>query len=128
MHKRIAALALAALLITNMYGCVLLAGTAGGAGTAVWLSDKLTEQVNVPYERAINAARLGLRSLKLEITKESKSTDVAQFLAKYTDGKQIWVDVRPITQHSSKIEVRVGRLSPDKAAADKIMRQIKRYL
>jgi len=128
MVKRIGVLVFTGLLITNLYGCVLLAGAAGGAGTAVWIGDKLSEQVNVSYDRAINAARSALRSLKLEITKESKGTDVAQFLAKYTDGKQIWIDIRPITENSSKVDVRVGRLSPDKAAADKIMRQIKRYL
>jgi len=126
--RKIIIVIFAGLLISNIYGCVLLAGAAGGAGTAVWLSDKLSEQVNVPYGRAIEAARKGLRTLNLIIDKETKNKDVTQFLAKYTDGKQVWVDVRPITEQSTKIEVRVGAVHPDKEAADKIMKQIMRYM
>jgi hypothetical protein len=128
MMKRIIVLVFAGFLISNIYGCIFVAGAAGGAGTAVWLSDKLTEQVNVSYDRAADAASKGLRSLKLKIDKETRNKDVTQFMAKYTDGKQVWVDVRPVTESSSKVEVRVGVVHPDKAAADKIMKQIMRYM
>jgi uncharacterized protein YebE (UPF0316 family) len=126
--KKIIIFVFVAFLISNIYGCLFVAGAAGGVGTAVWLGDKLTEQVNVPYDRAVNAARKGLRSLRLAIDKETKNKDVTQFLAKYTDGKQIWVDIRPVTEASSKVEVRVGVVHPDKEAADKIIKQIMRYM
>lgn len=126
--KRILAVFIGLVLMVNIYGCIaLLAGTAGGAGTAVWLSGKLTQQVNAPYERSISAAKSAMNSLKLEITKETKSDDITQINGKYTDGREIWIDVRPVTEASSRIDVRVGAAG-DKAAANKILKRIVSYL
>jgi len=117
------------LLLMNAYGCIaLLAGAAGGAGTTVWLSEKLTQEVNVPFDRAVKAAKVALRSLKLEVTKETIEQNVAQIMSKYSDGKTIWIDIHRITNSSSRIEVRVGAISGDKEAADKILKRITRYL
>jgi hypothetical protein len=116
-------------LMVNLCGCfALVAGAAGGAGTAVWLSGKLTQEVNAPFEKAVQAVKSGLQSLKLEVTKETVESDVAQIMARYSDAKTIWVDVRRITAAGSKIEVRVGAVNPDKAAADKIIKAITRNL
>lgn len=116
-------------LMANLCGCfALVAGAAGGAGTAVWLSGKLTQEVNAPFEKAVQAVKSGLQSLKLEVTKETVESDVAQIKARYNDAKTIWVDVRRITATGSKIEVRVGAVNPDKAAADKIIKAIMRNL
>lgn len=129
MKKRIALLIAAAVFLANIYGCVaLLAGAAGGAGTAVWLGGKLSQEVNTPFERTVKATKLALQSLKLEITKETTGQNIAQIMSKYSDGKTIWVDIRRITEASSKIEVRVGAVSGDKAAADRILKRIERYL
>lgn len=128
MKKIIAVLAIV-LLLFNTCGCVaLIAGAAGGGGTAVWLSGKLTQEVNAPYERTIKATELALKSLRLEITKKTMEKNVTQIMSKYTDGRTIWIDVRAITPGSSKIEVRVGAVPSDKAAADKILKRVLRYL
>ena len=114
--------------LVNTVGCVaIMAGTAGGAGTAVWLSGKLTQEVHVSREKAVKAARSALKSLKLEITKETKTEEVTQIKSNYTDGREIWIDIRPMTESSTKIEVRVGAIG-DKAAADKILKKIASYL
>lgn len=129
MIKKIFILILTGLLLVNSYGCIpLLVGTAAGAGTAVWLSGKLTQEFHTGYERTINAAEAALRSLKLEVTKESKEANVTQLRSKYSDGKAIWIDVRKITEESTKVEVRVGGVSPDKAASNKILKRIQSYL
>jgi hypothetical protein len=49
-------------------------------------------------------------------------------MSKYSDGKTIWIDIHRITEASSKIEVRVGAVSGNKEAADKILKKIIRYL
>lgn len=129
MLKRIAVVILGVAFLINVYGCVaLVAGGAGGAGTAVWLSGKLTQEVNAPFERTISAAKSAMASLKLEITKETVEENVAQVMGKYTDGKTVWIDVRRITEESSKIEVRVGAVTPDKKAADRILKRMQTYL
>ena len=129
MIKRVVVLMLTGLLLMNIYGCVaLLAGAAGGVGTAVWLSEKLTQEVNAPFDRTVKAAKSALKSFKLEVTKETSEKNVAQIMSKYSDGKTIWIDIHRITESSSKIEVRVGAVSSDKRAADKILKRIIRYL
>ena len=129
MFKRITLFVFSGLLLLNIYGCVaLLAGAVAGTGTAVWLSGKLTREFNASYERTINAAEKALRSLKLKVTKEAKEANVTQLKSKYSDGREVWIDIRKVTENSTKVEVRVGAVSPDKAAADKILKRIQRYL
>jgi len=129
MFKQIAVFIVLGLLLANICGCVaLLAGAAGGVGTAAWLSEKMSQEVNAPFERTIKATESALKSLRLKVSKETVEQDVAQIMSKYTDGKTIWIDIRRITEASSKIEVRVGGVKSDKEAADKILKKILRYL
>lgn len=123
-----AAVLLILLLSAFAGGCVpLLAGAAGGAGTAAWLSGKLSQEVNASYENAVRAADSGLKSLRLEALKQTATDSITQIRSKYTDGKEIWIDVRRVTESLSRIEVRVGVLG-DKEAAGKILERINRYL
>jgi len=129
MLKKIAVFVFAGLLLLNIYGCVaLLAGAAGGVGTKVWLSGKLSQEFQAPYDRAVTGAKKGLQSLDLDIIKETKEADVAQFKSVYSDGREIWVDVRKLTENSSKVEIRVGGVKADKEAAEKILKAIGRYI
>ena len=129
MFKRFAVLVVSGLLLVNIYGCfALFAGAAGGAGTAVWLSGKLTQEFNAPYDRTIEATNAALKSLNLEVTKQSKEEKITQIKSVYTDGKEIWIDIRKITDNSTKVEVRVGAISPDKDASGKILKTIEKYI
>lgn len=129
MFKKILTWFFLGVLLLNMYGCfALFVGAAAGTGTAVWLSGKLTQEFNASNERTINAAKKALRSLKLVITKEEKEINIARLRSKYTDGREVWIDIRKVTENSTKVEVRVGAVSPDKAAADKILKKMQRYL
>ena len=126
--KRLANFFIAAIFLLNVGGCaLLLAGTAGGAGTAVWLSGKLSQEVSASYEQTIAATKSGLKDLKLDVNKETKSSEVDQIKSTYTDGREVWIDIRPVTSSSTKIEVRVGAVG-DKAAADTILKQIRKHL
>ena len=128
MRIKIGVLIFSGLLLVNIYGCfAVVAGTAGGAGTAAWLSGKLTQQVNYSYEHTIASVKSALRSLNLDINKEARADEVTQIRSEYTDGKKIWIDIRRITEQSSQIEIRVGAL-PDREAADKILKRIQSRL
>jgi hypothetical protein len=127
--KKIILLSVMGLFLVSMCGCLaILAGGAAGAGTAFWTSDKLTQQFDTTYDRAVNAAGKALKSLNLEIAKQTNEAEVTQFRSKYTDGKEIWIDVRKITDNSTKVEVRVGVVKPNKEAATKILKRIENYL
>ncbi|MFH1317647.1 MAG: DUF3568 family protein [Candidatus Omnitrophota bacterium] len=109
-------------------GCIaVLAGAAGGAGTATWLSGKLVQEVAVSFDKVIAATELGLEALDLDITKKTVKGDVAQIMAEYSDGSTVWVDIRRVLTGTSKIEVRVG-VRGDKEAARKILDQIEKHL
>jgi len=128
MFKGLVALIISVLLLINIYGCVaLLAGAAGGAGTAAWLSGKLSQEFNVSLQRSLNATKSALKSLKLNVAKETIKENVAQVMSNYSDGRTIWIDIHPISKAASRIEVRVGATG-DKEAAHKILDRIKRYL
>ncbi len=127
--NQLAGAACAIFLLVNVYGCVaLLAGAAGGAGTAAWLSEKLSQEVSAPFDKAIKASLLALRSLNLEVTKETKQEHIAQLMSKYTDGKTIWIDIRRLTDTSSRIDIRVGAVKGDKEASSKILKEISKNL
>ena len=129
MFKKIIIFVFSGVLLFNICGCFLLiAGGVGGAGTAAWLSGKLTQQFNAPYDRSVKATESALKSFNFEIAKEAKETDVTTFRSHYSDGKEIWIDVRRITDISTKVEVRVGAVSADKEACTKILNRIKSYL
>jgi len=128
MDKSICKLIILAFLLMNIYGCVaLLAGAVGGAGTGVWLSDKLTQEVNVPSDKCLSAVKSALKALRLQITKETVKEEVAQVMGKYSDGRTIWIDINRVSQRVSRIEVRVG-VPGDKEAARKILDKINRNL
>jgi len=128
MLKKITVIILSVFLLANVCGCAVLLVGAGAAGTAVWLSGKLTQEFNASYERTVIASEKALKSLKMPILKEAKEENVTQLKSSYSDGSETWIDVRKITDNSSKVEVRVGGVTPDKAAAEKILDRIKRYL
>lgn len=126
--KQIRVSILLILFIPSLYGCVaLVAGVAGGAGTAVWLSGKLTQEVNASFDKTINASKLALKSLKLEITKETRKEDLAQIISKYSDGKTVWIDIHKVGVKTSRIEVRAGVLG-DEVAAQEILNKIRKNL
>lgn len=128
MFKKLVALLFSILLLVNMSGCVvLLAGVVGGAGTAGWLSGKLIEEVDAPFEKTLKAVTSALNALKFDITKRVTKDNVAQVKSEYTDGRTIWIDVHRISDSVSRIELRVG-MTGDKEASRKIIDKIEKYL
>ena len=130
MLRRSLTLIILGIFLIGASGCIalLVGGAAGGAGTAMWLSGKLSQDVNAPYERVITASKSALNSLKLAIARETREENVTQIRSDYYDTKEIWIDIKKLTEQSTRIEVRVGTVTPDKEAATKIMDKIKRYL
>ena len=66
--------------------------------------------------------------LRFDIIKETVEKEVAQIISKSREGKNIWIDVRFITDTRTKVEVRVGAVKPDTKTAEKILQRIERSL
>jgi hypothetical protein len=105
----------------------LFGAAAGGAGTAFWLSGKVGEELAASYQQAISATENALDSLDMEITKKTHSENVTQFKSVYTDGSTVWIDVKPILENKTGVEVRVG-IRGNQSASEKILDRIKDYL
>ena len=130
MFKNITTVILLSLLPFGIYGCVpllLAGGIAGGAGAQGWISGKLVNDVDAPFETAASASESALVALGFPITSKVKKTNVAQFKSRYVDQETIWVDVHQISESVSRIQVRVGAV-PDKEASVEIMDKIREYL
>lgn len=128
MIKKVGSLLCLFVFAFTLSGCALLFGAAaGGAGTAYWLSGKLSNQVNASYDRAIEGTKMALSSLKMKVTKETRSEEITQIKSEYNDGREVWIDLRPVTYAETKIDIRVG-IKGDKTASEKVFTQIKRHL
>jgi len=133
MLKKLVVFISSGLLLLNLCGCRSLlfataGGVVGGVGTAMWLSGKLTQEFNASYDRTVLATESALKSFNFVIARESREAYVTTFRSHYFDGKEIWIDVRRIAETSTKVEVRVGAVNPDKEACSKILERINQYL
>ena len=128
MFKKAGLFLLAIILAMNMCGCAaLVIGALGGIGTATWFSGKLSAEVDASFEDTIEAVKSALKSMDLAVTKETTTKDITQIMTAYSDRTTTWIDIHPLTQSRSKIEIRVG-VTGNKANSQKIMERIKKYL
>jgi hypothetical protein len=112
------------MMMLNLCGCfALFAGGVAAGGTAVWLSGKLAETFQAGFHHTIEASHSAMHQLNFPITHESQDDNDAAIKGTYTDGREIWIDIHRISDHTTKVEVRVGA-NPDKEAAGDILRKI----
>ena len=126
--KGILAMAMVTIFTLNFCGCALLLGAAAGtAGTAMWLSGKLTEVEDAPYAATVNATKKSLESMNMPLKKETHTQKQTEITSEWVDGTTVWIIVSQQTLKSSKIQIRVG-MRGDKEASTKILDRIKKYL
>ncbi len=128
MFKKTCVFIFSVFMLLNLCGCFALiaGGAAGGVGTAVWLSGKMTQYVNASLERATAATRDALQSssLKIVINETVSGRAVAQIRGRDAAGEKVYVDIHKIAEKRSRIEVRVGTVVSNKEAADRILKAI----
>ena len=88
---------------------------------------KMVEELDVPFSKAHTATLAALKDLELPIKKDTKKGLKAKFESQYPDGKSVWVNIRAVTESSSKISVRVG-IFGDKPRSQKIFDAIHQRL
>jgi len=124
MFKKFGLVICAVVVSAALAGCAtLVVGAVGGAGTAFWLSGKLSDTIDAPREKVVDATKSALKSLKMEIRKEAVAKNVTQIISTYKDGSETWIDIRPLTSKTTKIEIRVG-IRGNKLASQEILDRI----
>jgi len=130
MFKNMMVIIFLVLLTLNICGCVPLlvaGGVAGGVGTQAWVSGKLVQDLDSPFENTVEAAESALGELNLGITRKVRKASVVQIKSKYIGGETIWIDIHRMSPSISRVAVRVGAVSDQEAAAE-ILGKIKEYL
>jgi hypothetical protein len=123
MFKNVFMLVILGLSAVSFSGCIFLAAGAAGAGTAKWLSDKVSQEVNAPADKVAQSAKAVFKDSNMDLTKEVHTPQVIQIRGKYNDGREVWVDVRPLTANTATLDVRVGWVNGE-ADARKLLEQI----
>ncbi len=111
MIKKLFVLMSLGICVLNFSGCILLAAGAAGAGTAKWLSDKVTQEVDVGSDRVSAAAKDALKDMDIKVYKETSLPEVVQVLGTDKQQRKVWVDIHPIDAKNTRIDVRVGYIN-----------------
>jgi hypothetical protein len=122
--RKVLALIVSGFLLLNITGCfAIIAGSAAG-GTAYWLSGKLSQTMNASFDKTVSGTRAALKSMDLPLDSELVKKEIAQFKSKWTDGTEIWIDIKPVTTATTQVDIRVGAASSNKVAASDIMKHV----
>jgi hypothetical protein len=114
--------------VTTTSGCfALLLGAAAGAGAAVYVKGDLEKNVEADIKKAHNAVLAGLKKNGIFVISDTLNVHDATTLGEYDDGTKVNVQVKSLTEKSSKIKVRVGVIG-DEAKSVEIMNAIERKL
>jgi len=114
-------------ILTNA-GCVaLLLGAVAGAGGVAWVKGILEKNVDVSIEKTFNATKEGLRKLKLPVIEEKIDLHSATIKSEFSDGKNIGITIKALTERSTKIRIRIG-LWGDRTKSEMILSAITNYL
>jgi hypothetical protein len=130
MLKRFGWVILLFVLCIQLSGCapaVFVVGGAAGAGAVVWVKGKLEEELNLPLSKVHQASLAALQELELPVQADRKDMLAAEIRSEFADGKDIWIDIRSLTESSTKITIRVGMFG-DQSRSERILETVHRHL
>ncbi|MFO7718629.1 MAG: DUF3568 domain-containing protein [Thermodesulfobacteriota bacterium] len=114
-------------LVVLSSGCAAVAlGTAGGAGTYVYLKGQLVREYNAGMDRSYDAVLSTCNALDLEI--QSRSHNLSEAKVSALDGdRTVHFRLKSLSTQKTKLSVRVGLLG-DKVASQRIHEEFSRQL
>lgn len=130
MFKVLGRAALLLVVAIQLAGCpaaVFVAGGAAGAGGVVWVKGKLKEQLDSPLTKVHEATITALKVFELPVEKNVKDKLAAKVESRFADGKQLWIDIRSVTESLTEISIRIGVFG-NKTRSERILGKIREYL
>jgi hypothetical protein len=107
-----------------MPGCLIAAAAAAGAGTVAYVNGEFNGGVDAPARATAKAAEEVCKEMGLTI-KSATATDVdGQVKATTGQDKSVAIDVKRVTDTTSKVSIRVGTFG-DEALSSSIYEKIK---
>ena len=114
--------------IMTLSGCVaLVVGAAAGAGGVAYMKGILEQNFDKPVSKVHRAGLAALKSLKLKILRETIDAHRSVINGEYTDGSKVELIVEALTEHSSKLQIRVG-IFGDEEKSQMILNAVKKRL
>lgn len=102
------------LFITTLFflaGCVpLVVGAAAGAGGYAWVQGKLVKEFEIPASRLHDETIDALKKLEMPVLEDESDRLTAKIRSEFSDGEKVTIDIEAVTEHTSKIEIRIGIL------------------
>jgi len=96
--RMLSMLLLFVLLSMQMEGCVaLVAGSAAGAGTVVYIKGQLNEDINAPVSKVYDASISTLKDLNLPIIEKKHDSLSAKIKSEFADGSDVWIEIESLT-------------------------------
>lgn len=121
------AVLLSATLITTQ-GCVpLLIGAAAGAGGVVWVKGSLEQNFDKSVDHLHRASLGGLRDVKCAVSSDQIRKHLAKIKFKFDDGQEGTINIKAMTERSSRLKIRVGILG-DETKSQIVLNAIVRHL
>ena len=128
MLQKVSVFLLAVFALLNTCGCALnMFKPAMRIGPTVWQEGVLSQNVRANMEQCISATEKALEKLNYEITKKTVKDEAAEIMSNYPDGRIIWIEIKPLDQKTSKLEIRVGATG-EKEPEIEVFKRVIHYL
>ncbi|HBO97089.1 MAG TPA: hypothetical protein DE315_03185 [Candidatus Omnitrophica bacterium] len=126
-NPTILAVLLSATLATTQ-GCVpLLIGAAAGAGGVVWAKGGLEQNFDKSVDQLHRASLGGLRDIKCAVSSGQIRKHLAKIKFKFDDGQEGTINIKAMTERSSRLKIRVGILG-DETKSQIVLNAILKHL
>ena len=121
---------LAMFLIAQSFGCAaFVVGAAGGTAGAVFFLGKLTDEMQASVPTIRQATLAALKELDLPIKEDHGDKITAKITSKFSDGKNIWINLESQTASTTEITIRVGHIGEgDESRSRMLLDTIKKHL
>ncbi len=126
--KKIIEYVLLGYLVIYLTGCAaLIGGAAVGAGTYLWLENRIQREVDTSLTQTVDATRTAMQGLNLDITEQVLTDEYAQFQGRYYNQEPLWIDLYKVSPDRTQIQIRVG-IPGNEAASRNILDNILAHL
>ena len=115
------------MLLTAQGGVPLLSGAAAGAGGVVWAKGGLEQNFDKSVDQLHRASLGGLRDIKCAVSSGQIRKHLAKIKFKFDDGQEGTINIKAMTERSSRLKIRVGILG-DETKSQIVLNAILKHL
>jgi ABC-type sugar transport system substrate-binding protein len=101
-------LAVAALALASLTGCVAVVAGAASAGTVAWVRGELESTLSAGYDKSAEATNLAVQQLQLAKISETKSGEDDVIIVRTAGDRKVRIRLTRVADSNTKVRIRVG--------------------